>query len=174
MGAPKRAEEDSPSEIVIDGVKFDLPRALKKMTAKPIKWAPFGKGGKISKIGEESGKSLFLIYLSPNGEVPMHSHEGREHSYVIAGSYSADGLTFATGDFSTSTEAVAHAPKAESDDGCLLLSSVENRLNFLQGWLKPFNALFWWVLNFRVRALSTTSTPQGLPFKYSYNTEKTP
>ena len=151
MNAPKSHDPVSQSEIFINGVQFILPRALHKLAAKPIKWMPFGKGGKISKLGDESGKSLFLIYLSSNEEVPMHSHEGSEHSYVIAGSYSADGFTFNTGDFTVSNEAVTHAPKAGSEDGCLLLSSVENRLNFFQGWMKPFNALLWWILNLRVK-----------------------
>jgi anti-sigma factor ChrR (cupin superfamily) len=112
---------------------------------------PFGKGGKICKLGDEGNKALFLIHLSFNEEVPLHSHEGAEHSYVISGSYTADGVQFETGDFSTSTESVTHAPKAGSEDGCLLLSSVENRLNFFQGWLSPLNGLLWWVLSMRVK-----------------------
>lgn len=141
------------NEIQIDGSKFVLPRALKKWASMPIKWMPFGKGGKICKLGEEKGKSLFLIYLTSNEEVPLHSHAGMEHSYVVSGSYVADGTVFETGDFSSSSESITHAPKAGSEDGCLLLSSVENRLNFLHGWLKPFNRLLWWVLNTRVRQI---------------------
>ncbi len=139
------------AEIEIFGLKFELPRALKSLVTNPIKWMPFGKGGMISKLGQEHGKSLFLIYLPANEQVPIHSHAGMEYSYVISGSYSADGLEFNTGDFSSSSETVVHAPKAGSDDGCLLLSSVENRLNFFQGWLRPFNRLLWWFLNVRIR-----------------------
>jgi putative transcriptional regulator len=153
MNAPKGRGSNTQGEIVIDGKKFDLPRALHSIAAKPLKWMPFGKSGKISKLGAERGRSLFLIYLASNDEVPLHSHEGTEHSYVIAGSYCADGLTFETGDFSVSTDTATHAPKAGSGDGCLLLSSIENRLNFLQGWLKPFNGLLWWVLNLRVNLM---------------------
>lgn len=137
-------------EIQIDGLKFGLPRSLKKLAAKPLKWMQFGKGGKICKLGGEKENSLFLIYLASNEEVPLHSHAGAEHSYVISGSYSADGNTFETGDFTSSRDEVTHSPKAGSEDGCLLLSSVENRLNFLHGWLKPFNGLLWWALNLRI------------------------
>jgi putative transcriptional regulator len=149
---PKPVSE-AQNEIEIQGAKFVLPRSLKPWASKPIKWMPFGKGGKICKLGEEKGKSLFLIYLSSNEEVPLHSHAGMEHSYVISGSYAAEGTVFETGDFSSSSESVTHAPRAGSEDGCLLLSSVENRLNFLHGWLKPFNGLLWWVLNLRVRRI---------------------
>ena len=148
---PKSFDFKCQTEIEILGLKFELPRSLKKIISKPIKWMPFGKGGRISKLGNENGKSLFLIYLPPNEEVPMHSHEGMEFSYVISGNYSADGLHFETGDFSCSSESVTHAPKAGSEDGCLLLSSVENRLNFIQGWLKPLNRLLWWFLNVRIK-----------------------
>ncbi len=141
------------NEIHVNGLKFELPRVLQKFASKPIKWMPFGKGGQICKLGNEGRKSLFLIYLSSNEEVPLHSHAGAEHSYVISGSYSADGLTFETGDFSCSTESITHAPKAGIEDGCLLLSSVENRLDFLHGWLKPLNGLLWWILNVRVKLI---------------------
>lgn len=153
LNAPNspKANIHSQSEIQINGAKFSLPRALNKWASKPIEWMPLGKGGKICMLGKEKGKSLFLIYLSSNEEVPLHSHAGPEHSYVIAGSYAADGTVFETGDFSSSSESVTHAPKAGSEDGCLLLSSVENRLNFLHGWLKPFNRLLWWILAAKVR-----------------------
>ncbi len=146
-----RTIPETQNEIQVDGSKFVLPRALRQWAEKPIKWMPFGNGGKICKLGEENEKALFLIYLSSNEEVPLHSHAGMEHSYVISGSYAADGVEYETGDFSCSSEEVTHAPKAGSGDGCLLLSSVENRLNFLHGWLKPLNGLLWWVLSLRVK-----------------------
>jgi putative transcriptional regulator len=144
---------ETKNSILIDGVIFELPRALNNWVSKPIQWMSFGKGGKICKLGNEGGKALFLIYLTPNEEVPYHSHEVSEHSYVVSGSYSADGVQFETGDFSFSNETIVHAPKAGSEDGCLLLSSVENRLNFLQGWLSPLNGFLWWILNLRVKWL---------------------
>ena len=153
-GSPQDPVVDKEASIQILGLKFELPRALHSLASKPLKWMPFGNGGRICKLGQENGKTLFLIYLAPDEEVPLHSHAGMEHSYVISGSYSADGLQFETGDFSSSSEEIVHAPKAGSEDGCLLLSSVENRLNFLQGWLKPLNGLLWWILNFRVNRLS--------------------
>ena len=158
--APAKSPESHPipsREIQVDSITFKLPRSLHNLTAKPIKWMPFGKGGRISKLGNENGNSLFLIYLAPDEEVPLHSHVGAEHSCVIAGSYAADGMQFETGDFSYSAETVTHAPKAGSEDGCLLLSRVETRLNFLQGWWKPFNALLWFILNMRVKLLELRS-----------------
>lgn len=151
LKAPVSVERDYDRPITIDGANFVLPRSLSKFSSSPLKWMPFGRGGKICKLGHENKKSLFLIYLSSAEEVPLHSHEGTEHSYVISGSFAADGTTYNTGDFSVSTPDVLHAPRAGIEDGCLLLSSVENRLNFLQGWLKPLNGFLWWVLNLRVR-----------------------
>lgn len=141
----------SSRQIEIGALKCDLPRALRKMNTDNLKWLPFGVGGKICTLGKEGKKSLFLIYLASNEEVPLHSHEGAEYSCVISGSFHADGNEYKTGDFSISTESIIHSPKAGSEDGCLLLSSVENRLNFLQGWLKPFNGLLWWFLHFRTK-----------------------
>lgn len=153
MNEPTNIKPRAQSEITLDGMTFYLPRSLHKMAAKPLKWMAFGRGGKLCRLGHENGRSLFLIYLSANEEVPLHSHEGPEYSYVVAGNYSADGIQFDTGDFSISNKEIIHAPKAGSDDGCLLLSSVDKRLNYLHGWLKPFNGLLWWILNLRVRFL---------------------
>ena len=142
---------DIQSELQLDGCKFVLPKALRQWCKVPLKWVAFGKGGKICKVGDEKGRSLFLIYLAANEEVPLHSHAGHEHSYVISGRYSADGVDYNTGDFSCSAEDVTHAPKAGSDGGCLLLSSVETRLNFFHGLLSPLNGPLWWVLSLRLR-----------------------
>lgn len=154
LGSIKNIDSESVTqgEIQILGSKFELPRALRKFASKPLQWMPFGNGGRICKLGSENGKSLFLIYLSSNQEVPLHSHAGMEHSYVVSGSYSENGIEFVTGDFSSSSEDIIHAPKAGSEDGCLLLSSIENRLNFIQGWLSPLNGLLWWFLNLRLRS----------------------
>lgn len=148
-----RSKFDDSSEIEVLGLKFALPRALRKFVSQPLKWMAFGGGGRICKLGQENGRSLFLIYLSSNQEVPLHSHAGTEHSYVVSGSYSADGQQFNTGDFSTSSQDVVHSPKADSEIGCLILSSVENRLNFIQGWLRPLNRLLWWVLDTRLKRM---------------------
>ncbi len=154
MTPVNKSESPQAGVIEIEGQSFSLPRSLKSLGSSNIKWMPFGQGGKITKLAEKSNENLYLIYLASGETVPTHSHAGVEYTYVISGSFKADGQEFTTGDFSRSDQSVVHAPQATSDDGCLILSSVEERLNFLQGVLKPLNGVLWWFLNFKFRKLN--------------------
>lgn len=142
---------DASGLVTIAGQRFELPRAIRCFGTASLKWMRFGRGGQIAKLGRAGKRSLFLIYLAANERVPAHAHEGHEHSYVIAGRYGDGTDTFETGDFSLTTQATTHEPIAISSDGCLLLSSVEHRLNFLVNWPRPLGAVLWWVLNLRAR-----------------------
>ncbi len=155
MTPVKKSENSQASVLQIQGQSFNLPRSIKSLDSSNIKWMPFGQGGKITKLAEKSNENLYLIYLASGETVPTHSHQGVEYTYVISGSFKADGQEFTTGDFSRSDQSTVHAPQATSDDGCLILSSVEERLNFLQGTLKPLNGVLWWFLNFKFRKLNT-------------------
>lgn len=150
----QRSENTHAGVLEIEGQSFSLPRSLKSLGSSNIEWMPFGQGGKITKLAEKSNENLFLIYLASGETVPTHSHEGVEYTYVISGSFKANGQEFTTGDFSISDQSTLHAPQATSDDGCLILSSVEERLNFFQGFLKPLNSVLWWFLNFKFRKLN--------------------
>lgn len=143
----------SPVSIEIEGQAFDLPQSLRNLDPAKLKWISFGRGGKISRLKKSGKDSLFLIYLAANEEVPQHSHAGSEYSYVISGSFAADGTEYHSGDFSCSNNETLHTPKATSPDGCLLVSKVENQLLFFQGIFKPFNRLLWSFLNWKFTRL---------------------
>lgn len=141
------------TSISIDGQSFDLPRSLQNLDPSKLKWMSFGQGGKISRLKGNSKDSLLLIYLAANEEVPEHTHAGAEYSYVISGSFAADGTEYQSGDFSYSNSEIRHTPRATSPDGCLLISKVENQLNFFQGILRPLNGLIWSFLNWKFTRL---------------------
>lgn len=150
----KKSETGAEALLQIEGQSFKLPRSLKSINQSKLKWMPFGRGGKISRIAERKNENLFLIYLAAGETVPRHSHQGGEYTYVISGSYKADGLEFNTGDFSYSDQTVTHSPQATSQDGCLILSNVEDRLYFLHGFWKPLNGVLWCFLHFKLRSLN--------------------
>ncbi len=147
-------EEEKTSEVVEDNVitvnfhdrKFELPKSMAFVKDTEVKWKEFGKECGVAQLSSGENGGLFFIYVGPGETIPDHGHSGREYSYVVAGSYQSNGQDLTTGDFSTFTESDHHAPVATSDDGCLVISWVENRLNFLPGILSPLNRLFWWYL----------------------------
>lgn len=138
--------------LTIQGHRFTAPRALAKILRSDLKWKTFGSGGRIAKLQGSGESDLFLIHLPPKQSVPLHTHSDKEYSYVIAGRFFADGETYESGDFGVSDSAVRHAPVAGDDDGCLLISSIQGRLNFFTGWLTPLNVVFWRIITLGMRS----------------------
>ncbi|GAB4419901.1 MAG: ChrR family anti-sigma-E factor [Bacteriovoracaceae bacterium] len=133
--------------ISISGESFNLPSAFSFLKDKPIPWKEFGTKNAIAPISISPEGNFYLIYIGPGEKVPEHNHTHIEYSYVAAGSYQ-DGISqYQTGDFSFTDKTHRHAPMATSDDGCLVISWVEGRLNYFKGILSPLNSLLWWYLH---------------------------
>ncbi|WP_417335827.1 cupin domain-containing protein [Halobacteriovorax marinus] len=126
---------------------FTLPRSMAYLASKELNWKEFGKNSRIAPVETTEEGNLYFIYLDKNEEVPQHGHEGIEYSYVAAGSYGSQSDIFNTGDFSSFDSQIIHTPKALSDDGCLVISWVEKRLNFFTGIFSPLNKIMWWYLH---------------------------
>lgn len=133
--------------VTISGEVIELPSALNFLRGQNIPWKEFGKKNAIAPVSLGKEGNLYLIYIGPGECVPQHDHSGSEYSYVVAGSYNDGFSHFETGDFSLSEKGHEHSPKATSDDGCLVVSWVEGRLNYFSGIFKPLNSLLWWYLH---------------------------
>lgn len=143
----KEIAETQSATIQVSGQVIQLPRSLNFLKDQQITWKEFGKKNAIAPVVVTPKGNFYLIYMGPGESVPQHNHSGTEYSYVVAGSYD-DGLSvFNTGDFSFSTHETSHSPRATSEDGCLVISWVEGRLNYFDGFLKPLNSLLWWYLH---------------------------
>ena len=141
------AENNDVAQISFLDKKFFLPKGMGHLASKELNWKEFGKNSRIAPVEVTEQGNLYFIYLDKNEEVPLHGHEGIEYSYVAAGSYASCSDVFNTGDFSSFDSHIKHAPKALSDDGCLVISWVEKRLNFFTGVFSPLNKLMWWYLH---------------------------
>ena len=137
----KEAKKVADLFIEVSGERIQLPRSMKFLKDQPIPWKEFGKKNAIAPVVTTKEGTFYLIYIGPGETVPHHGHTEIEYSYVAAGAYE-DGLSsYETGDFSFTNKSHYHTPKAVSDDGCLVISWVEGRLNFFTGFLKPLNNL---------------------------------
>lgn len=123
-----------------------LPEKLAFAAQKELTWKEFGNDCGVAQITDGIGGGLFFIYMGPGETVPEHGHSGCEYSYVVDGYYYSEGTKLSNGDFSVFNESDIHSPATASDEGCLVISFVENRLNFFQGLLAPLNRLLWWYL----------------------------
>lgn len=143
----KEAENITDLFIEVSGEKIRLPQSMAFLKDQPIPWKEFGKKNAIAPVVTAKEGRFYLIYIGPGESVPHHGHTEIEYSYVAAGAYE-DGLSsYETGDFSFTNKSHHHTPKSISDDGCLVISWVEGRLNFFTGFLRPLNNLLWWYLH---------------------------
>jgi putative transcriptional regulator len=117
------------------------------LKGRQIPWKEFGKNNAIAPVVMSQKGNFYLIYIGPGEIIPQHDHSDIEYSYLVAGSYNDGITTFKTGDFSVSKHGQIHSPQATSDDGCLVISWVEGRLNYFRGFLKPLNSILWWYLH---------------------------
>lgn len=140
-------EQESGPVLSFQDKNFVLPKVLSFALKDPLNWKEFGKNSRIAPVLTTEKGNLYFIYLDANEKIPSHRHESVEYSYVVAGSYESNGHKLQTGDFSTFDKNDEHAPMAVSEDGCLVVSWVEKRLNFFSGIFSPLNRLLWWYLH---------------------------
>jgi putative transcriptional regulator len=131
--------------IELDGRSFILPRSLARFADKMGNWSSMV--GKLWQAPVDLGAEgvAHFIYMGKGGNVPEHTHRGSEMTLVINGEFS-DGINhYDSGDFMRMTPEHTHAPRSESEDGCLVFTIVDKPLHFTSGLarlLNPFSHLF--------------------------------
>jgi putative transcriptional regulator len=131
--------------IELDGRSFKLPRTLHRYIDKTGNWSSLV--GKLWQAPVDLGNQgvANFIYMAQGGSVPEHTHRGTEYTLVIDGEFS-DGLShYDTGDFIFMDGEKTHTPKADTKEGCLVFSIVDQPLHFTSGLarlLNPFSHLF--------------------------------
>lgn len=88
-------------------------------------WKTLAPGARMKRLTKDARRVVFLLDLDPNAIVAAHDHDGGEDSYVIRGSCFIGGLGLAQGDFHHSDAGSHHGDVVASDEGCLLLITLE-------------------------------------------------
>ncbi len=88
-------------------------------------WKPIAPGARMKRLTKDARRTVFLLDLDPNAIVPAHDHDAGEDSYVIRGSCFIGGLGLYQGDFHHSDGGSHHGDVVASDEGCLLLITME-------------------------------------------------
>lgn len=88
-------------------------------------WKPAGAGARMKRLTKDARRTVFLLDLDPNAILPAHDHDAGEDSYVLRGSCFIGGLGLAEGDFHHTDGGSHHGDVVASDQGCLLLITLE-------------------------------------------------
>ncbi len=144
--SPRDSIQVTRSETLeLNGRRFKLPRALQRLAGESQHWnknlgslwhRPVQLGG------PERG---FFIYMGAGGKVPEHTHRGQEYTLVLDGEFEDGVSRYSDGDFSLTDGKTVHRPHADTADGCLVFSVLDEPLHFTQGaarLLNPFSRLF--------------------------------
>ena len=104
-----------------------VPSAEESLTVRADEgtWKTIAPGARMKRLTRDARKTTFLLDLDPNAIVPAHDHDAGEDSYVIRGSCFIGGLGLAQGDFHHTNGGSHHGDVVASDEGCLLLITME-------------------------------------------------
>lgn len=91
------------------------------------RWVTVAPGVRTKKLSKDArrGTMTLLLELEPLALAPAHDHEGGEDSYVIRGSCRIGAIALNAGDFHHVDPGAHHGDVVASEEGCLLLLTVE-------------------------------------------------
>ena len=97
---------------------------------KSIPWSPIGAGAYQYLIHTPDDSQARLLKIAAGGSVPEHTHEGRELTLVISGSFSDESGYFGPGDLEDLDETTTHRPVAGEKEACICLAVTDAPLRF--------------------------------------------
>lgn len=91
------------------------------------RWQSCAEGVRTKKLSKDVARNTatFLLELAPRAILPAHDHHGAEDSYVIQGSCRIGAVALYAGDFHHVDSGAHHGDVVASDEGCLLLLTVD-------------------------------------------------
>ena len=96
-----------------------------------LKWRALGRGAYQIMIETGDAATQVRLLKIPAGKpVPEHTHEGRELTLVLAGSFEDGSSVFARGDIEEADDTLLHTPKATEGEDCICLAVTEAPLKF--------------------------------------------
>ncbi len=115
-----------PIEMQLQGVPKPLARLLPgPMTELP--WKSFGPGMKQFNLGSQPRKegAFKLLSLDPGSRMSKHTHQHRELTFIVSGSYSDELGQFKAGDIADLSADHHHRPHVDSDVPCISLIATD-------------------------------------------------
>jgi putative transcriptional regulator len=137
MTAPSSARA-KPASSAGQGVASVIPEPLRSYLGgdvETLKWQALGRGAYQIRIPTADRATQVRLLKIPAGKpVPEHTHEGRELTLVLAGSFRDGDDVFARGDLEEADGSLLHTPTATEGEDCICLAVTEAPLKF-SSWI---------------------------------------
>jgi anti-sigma factor ChrR (cupin superfamily) len=108
-------------------------RDLMHLAEKPdqIPWRPFREGVEIHRLYGDGivGPTAALLRFRVASKIPLHTHPGYEHIFVLAGTQRDQNGTISAGTLSISPPGTRHS--VVSDAGCIVLAIYHEPVQFV-------------------------------------------
>ncbi len=123
-----------------------VPRPLGRLLPKPINqlaWKRIAPGIKQFNLDVDTNRkgAFKLLHLTPGATLSDHSHEDRELTYVVRGSYHDEIGHFKTGDIADLDGHHSHKPVIDSKEPCIALIATHSPVRYsgiLSRLMQPF------------------------------------
>jgi putative transcriptional regulator len=127
------------SKMEVGEQQFDVPAVLGRLVESGLKWRKLPGGVRLAKVKLDNQNICSFLYMQPGGKVGMHTHEGKETTLVIGGSFFDAEGEYREGDFIQRGEDDNHT--SLSKEGCLCFTVQDNPVVFTKGLSRLFNPI---------------------------------
>lgn len=112
-----------------------VPNPLARLLPAPIgelPWKSFGPGLKQYNLGSQPRKegAFKLLSLAPGSRMSKHTHQHRELTFIVSGSYSDEMGQFKAGDIADLSADHHHQPHVDSEQPCICLIATDAPVKF--------------------------------------------
>ena len=116
----------APAASAVTGVPRPLARLLPKRLEE-LDWRRIAPGIKQHNLSDQhrSQGAFKLLFLNPGVVLSEHSHNDRELTYLVKGSYQDSIGRFKAGDIADLDDQVRHQPVVDSDEPCIALFATD-------------------------------------------------
>lgn len=130
---PSRQSAPSPKQS--EGVIPEPLRSYIGADVSSLKWKALGRGAYQIRINTSDPQTQVRLLRIPAGKpVPEHTHDGRELTLVLSGSFHDGEDLFARGDLEEADGSLLHTPTATEGEDCICLAVTEAPLRF-SSWI---------------------------------------
>ena len=95
-----------------------------------LKWKKIFKGFYEYSLNLSTKDNIKLIKMDPGTSAPLHSHNGKEYTLVLEGSFNDEYGNYSKGNLQINDSNIKHTPIANDKNGCICLSIIEKQLVF--------------------------------------------
>ena len=130
----READDGKPASALSTGEAADVPEPLRSYiggSLSGVKWKRLGVGAEQFIIETEDRSATARLLRIPAGKpVPEHSHNGRELTLVLTGSFVSEGVEFGPGDLEEEDDETEHQPMVTPERECICLTVTDAPLRF--------------------------------------------